>query len=129
MEQFKKYNANPKNKKASDCVIRALTVGLGKEYFDIVDDLVKVYKKTGYIINEPKCYTKYLEQLGYEKQKQPRKFDNTKYTVKDFINKLAKPNTTYILNLAHHLAVVKNSCLIDTWDCSGKTVGNYWEID
>ena len=34
----------------------------------------------------------------------------------------------YIVKVANHITVVKNKELYDTWNCSNKSVGNYWII-
>ena len=126
--KFEKLNVNPKNKKTGDCVIRALSLGLNKDYWQVVDDLMQVYKKTGYIINEKQCFKKYLEKLGYEMQKMPRRENKTRYTLYAFIEELAKPDETYLVLVAHHITCVKGKTLYDLWDCSCKYVGNYWII-
>lgn len=126
--EFKKLNVNPKGVKSGDCVIRAITTATKKDYFEVVDEMVKIYKKTGYIINDKHGYEKYLKTLGYEKQKQPRKPDGKKYTLKEFIDIKAEPNKSYIISLANHLTAVENKVLIDIWDCSHKCVLNYWII-
>ena len=127
--KFVNYNANPKNKKTGDCVIRSISTALDKDYWEVVEDLMKVYKKTGHIINSKQCFQKYLKELGYEMQKMPRKPDNTRYNIQQFTRELAKPNKKYIISVANHLTCIKNLELIDLWDCSYKFIGNYWVID
>lgn len=126
--KFVNYNVNPKNKKTGDCVIRAISVALDKEYWEVVEGLMEVYKKTGHIINSKQCFEKYLKNLGYEKQKMPRRLDKTRYNIEQFNREFAKPNTNYIISVARHLTCIKNNELIDIWNCSCKFVGNYWII-
>ena len=121
-------NPNPKKKKTGDCVIRSLSIALNKDYWQIVEDLINVYKKTGYIINSKECFQKYLKNLGYEMQKMPRRENNTRYSVFTFLDEIAQPNTTYIISLANHLTVIKDKTVYDLWDCRHKFVGNYWII-
>lgn len=123
-----KYNANSKNKKTGDCVIRAICTALNKSWIDTYTDLFNNTIKYGYSVSSKENFKKYLKQLGYEMQKQPKKYDNTKYTVKEFINTCGKPNTTYIIGVTGHLTVVINGILYDTWNCSNKKMGNYWEL-
>ena len=59
----------------------------------------------------------------------PKHKDNSRYTVKEFIDELAKPKGTYIISIANHLTLVINKKLVDIWDCSRKSVGNYWYIN
>ena len=126
--QFIKYNANPTKRKTSDCVIRALATALGNTWEDTYRDLVDMSIKQGLMCNEKRAYTNYLKTKGYEMQKMPRRNDNTRYTVNEFIDELADPKATYIISIANHLTCVKDKVLLDTWNCSRKSIGNYWLI-
>ena len=127
---YKEYNANFKNKKTTDCVVRAISVALNKSWEDTFKELSEYTLKTGYMWNDNGAcgFKKFLKLKGYEKQKMPRREDNTRYTVKEFIEELANKNSTYIISVAGHLTVVKDLTLIDIWDCSYKSVGNYWIV-
>lgn len=124
---YEKKNVNPKNKKTSDCVIRALTGATGKNYYDVLDELVVIAKKTGYGVLDKKCFEKFLDQNGFVKYKQPRKEWGLKYLVAE-IDKLSK-SKSIVVSMANHLACVVNGKLIDIWDCRNKTIGNYWVKD
>lgn len=117
-------NANPKNKKTSDCVIRAITLATGKDYYEVLDEIILVSKKTGFMITDKKCIEKYLEQLGYTKYKQPRKLNNTKYLVGEIMEVTKAKNV--IVSCAGHLTVVVNGVLNDIWDCRYKCISNYY---
>lgn len=125
MIKYECYNHNPKFKKTTDCVVRALSFATQIKYFDVVDELVEIYKKTGFHIADKKCYEKFLEKHGFIKMKQARKSDNTKYTLREF-DKVIKKDELVIVSIAHHLAVVYDHIVMDIWDCRGKVVGNYW---
>lgn len=126
-EYFNYYNANPKNRITSDCVIRALAVFLAKDYYTVYKELYDTSIKTGYMVNDKKNYEKYLKDQGIEKRKQPRQADNTKYTGKEFIRDLTKANQRYFISIGgHHVTAIKNRQINDIWDCSNKSVGNYW---
>ena len=127
-EHFTYNNANPKNSKSSgDCVVRAIALGTGKSWDEVFEALCTLGMKLKAMPNDDKVYNKYLEQLGYTKLKQPRKSDNTKYTVKEFASK-ARKGDVYIINVANHLTCVMENKVQDTWDCGYKCVGNYWKI-
>ena len=127
--EFIKYNANPKGKKTGDCVIRAICTALNEKWEDTYKGMLDIALKTGYAISCKENYTKYLSAKGYDIQKMPRRKDNTKYTVKEFADELADRNKIYVLNLANHVTIIKNKNLYDLWNCSKKSVGNYWIID
>lgn len=126
--KFENYNANPFKKKTGDCVIRAVSVALKEEWEDTYKGMFDVAMTTGYAISCKENFREYLKQKGYEKQKMPRRADRSRYTIREFVDELAKPNKTYIINIANHLTCVKNKTLYDLWNCGNKSVGNYWEV-
>jgi len=87
---FHFYNANPHNRITTDCVIRAISTASGVAYNDVVMDLAKIQCKTGFDPSEASTFGKYLESLGFEKRRQPRKSDGTKYTGKEFCELLQR---------------------------------------
>jgi hypothetical protein len=125
MIKFELKNVNPKKKNTTDCVIRALTTATNKDYYEVYEELYALSKKTGYFINEKRLEDKFLEQNGFIKMKQPRKWDNTKYQLSE-IDKLIGKDEVAVVRIAGHLTCVKNWHLIDTWDCSYKTISNYY---
>lgn len=126
-ETFTYHNENPKHlKSAGDCVIRAIAYATRIGWDETLGSLYKIGFKMKRLPNDDKVFEQYLSNLGYSKQSQPRKPDNTKYTVKEFAKKY--PKGTYIVRMAGHLSVVDNGKIIDTWNCGYKCVGNYWKI-
>lgn len=136
---FTWYNANPKGKLTTDCVIRAITYATKDTYANTVNNLAKIHVSTGYDASEPKNYGKYLESLGYVKMKQPRKSDNTKYTGWDFCralslnpSKLGISTQFYDINNivahlgGHHIVAISDKKVVDTWDSTLGTIGNFW---
>lgn len=126
--KYENFNINPKNKKTTDCVIRAICNALNQKWEDTYLEMAQFCIKKGYMLNDKKGFKVYLKQKGYEMEKMPRREDNTRYTIKEFVEELARPNKTYIISVANHLTIVKNGILYDTWDCSRKSVGNYWVV-
>lgn len=139
-ELFERYNANPKGKVTQDCVIRALSLFLNKSYDTILNDLLDVYKHTGFHIADPVCFMYYLKQIPKIRQysvdytKHLRLLDLCEYVDTHFysensitntqnhneFSKITHKNCNKILVLLEntHLTFVKNSVIIDTWNCS-----------
>ena len=115
-----------KKKKTGDCVIRAIATATNSSWEYVYSKLSELGIEQGLMINDSKNWQKYLENLGYIKQKMPRRSDRTRYTLEEFATELAEENKIYLVKLAGHLTVIKNKKLIDTWNCSYKSVGNYW---
>jgi hypothetical protein len=129
---FHYYNANPKNKIASDCVIRALCTAMEEPYEKVYRELLEVSLKCGYVLNEKKCYERYLKEKGWVKHSQPRKKDNTKYTGKEWCEEVQTHRHWYSPQMiasigGHHIVAVMFGQVYDTWDSTNKCIGNYWE--
>ena len=123
---MKKLNMNPKGIKAGDCVIRAIAYSLEQTWEETYEDLCKLGMKMKRMPNEKQVYEKYLEQKGWIKHKQPKNQFNLKYTVFEFIE--YKMQRKAIISVANHLTCIDEYELVDTWDCSRKSIGNYWTI-
>jgi hypothetical protein len=125
MVNFKNLNENPMDRKTGDCVIRALTSATGMNYNDVYRELFDISLKTGYILNEKRVYEKFLTAHGFTKIKQPKHCDGTKYLIGE-IDLLAPRKGICVISCAHHLTCYRNGFVVDTWDCRGKTIGNYY---
>lgn len=135
---FKYYNANPKNKKTTDCVVRAICTALDQSYEQTLREMTELQIKTGYDMSDVKGFGKYLESKGWTKQKQPRKSDNTKYTGREFCQVLNSDilavGKNVIANIgAHHIVCIKETSGLrgtfkvhDIWDSTDGCIGNYW---
>jgi len=131
---FIHFNVNPKGKRVSDCVVRAIAraenANLNDDYnkdiawrytFKALSDL----SLSEYVMpNEKTLYEKYLEQHGWKKQKTLKKENGKKYTVKEFAEK--NIYGTFLLRITGHLTVIVDGDLYDTWNCQNKCVGNFW---
>lgn len=121
------YNNNPKNRITGDCVIRAISLFTGKTYKETLLDLYVMSCETGYMLNDKKCYEKYLSKLGYKKFKQPRKYNNTKYLGSEFCTVTEKYNEKILCRIGgHHLTCIVNGKFHDIWNPSHKCVNNFW---
>lgn len=137
-EYFHFHNANPKGRICGDCVVRAIAAATGKSWDEVFDGLSTVAKKQKLMTNDVKCYEKYLESLGWKKQKQPRKDDNTKYRGWEFCRSLQEdpwrwtgmegpghpPIVAYIGT--HHIVCIKDGKVWDHWNSTRGCIGNYY---
>lgn len=118
------WNVNPKGKYKGDCVPRAISTACKISWEEATRQLTEVAITLACTFNEKEAYDTWLTQQGWTKQKQPRKSNNKKYTVEEFCS--LNPKGTYVVGVANHLTVVEDGYVLDTWNCSYKTVGNYW---
>ena len=132
---FHYYNANPKNRITGDCVVRALSVGTGIPYWDVLKGLYEMSVKTGYMVDDTKNYDKWLKTVGFVKCGQPKKPDGTKYTGKEFCDCCAAYSSRFdgnvIANIGGHhvVAFVEEDGRYrdyDIWDSTDGCIGNYW---
>lgn len=126
--KFVPCNVNPKNRQTDDSIIRAISTATNKSWYDIFENLARFAMKLGLTMTDKRILKKYLRYLGYQEQPVPKKVDNSRYTVSDFCERLAKPNETYLLSISNNLTCVINKDLYDTYNCSHKTVSNYWLV-
>lgn len=124
MVGFVKKNVNPKGKKTGDCVVRALSLALGKPYETIYRELFELSLETGYIVNDKRLEEKYLARQGFCKHKQPKKPNGTKYKIAE-IDSLCR-EAVIVVSCAHHLTAVMDGEVVDTWDCRAKCISNYY---
>jgi hypothetical protein len=110
---------------ASDCVVRAFAIGLGKNY-------LAMYEKVNFICNEnikikgqdsssssSGVYPVDIRRIG--------KYFGLKYNRKKGLTKHLK-NGNYIVLQGGHLTCVKNRKLLDTHDCSEEEYYGYFKL-
>lgn len=119
------YNANPRNKKGGDCVVRALCTALNQSWEQTVRELTELGIKYGYVLNDRHTYEVYLKEKGWVKQKQPRKENNIRYTGIEFCTMYDDINCIAHIG-THHIVAIVDGKIHDTWDCSEYCVGNFW---
>lgn len=139
---FVYFNANPRNRVTSDCVIRAISAATQIPYRKVVMEMAELQCDTGYDSGENRVIDMYLSAKGWKKQKQPRHDDNTKYTGKQFCDYLSINHEhgeigNVICNIGgHHIVAIMPTnhgdgfnCrykVHDIWDSTDGCIGNYW---
>lgn len=121
---FKYFNANPSDNYVGDCVIRAISVALNQSWEQTYSELCMLGLNMHSMPNDKKVYTKYIENKGWIKCKQPRKSNNTKYTGKEFV-KIVKGTVLAHIG-GHHIVCIKDNKVLDIWDSTDGCIGNYW---
>lgn len=124
---FHFHNANPKGKNANDCVARAISVALSQSWDDTIREMTELGIKLGFVFNEDKCIARYLKDKGWERYNEPRDLENKKLTVKQFIKRPGNDKGSIIAKVgSHHLSIIVDGVVWDTWDCSNKIIHAYW---
>ena len=135
-DTFHFHNSNPRNRFTTDCVERAITTAGLVPYGEVCETLAREQAATGYAASSPEGFGRYLESMGWRKQKQPRKADGSKYTGKEFCRALQdhencpfppSMNARYVANIGGgHTVAIVNGQVWDTWDSTDGCIGNYW---
>ena len=125
---YTEVNVNPKGRKTGDCSTRALVSTLGISYDEALKLQMEEALKCYYDPTSKQVMERVLKKFGWVKMKQPRKWDNTKYTVDEIgeIVTAAEMFAGILVTVANHHTCVKDGKLIDIWDCSYKSIGNYY---
>lgn len=128
---FEFFNANPKGRLTDDCVVRAMVKAIrpviGISYEGALKMLYESSLESGYSVNSKQNFSRVFKKFGFVKMNQPKHDDNTKLTGKEFCEKFNKGCYICIIG-GHHITAVVDGKIYDTWDCTDKTVGNYWII-
>ena len=119
------YNANPKERKIGDCVIRALSKATGKSWDEVYDELYIIGKKKKRMMNDPKVYKAFLEKENFTSSSARRNEYGKMITVEEFANNVDS-DTMYIISTRKHLTIVFNGDIYDTWDTSSQRAGKFY---
>lgn len=128
MIKYIEKNVNPKGRKTGDCSTRALVGTLGIAYDEALKLQTEVALKTYYDPTSKQVMERVLAKFGYVKMPQPRKYDNTKYTVAEMDEILTKKQMEegVLVTVANHHTCITDGYIQDIWNCGDKTVGNYY---
>lgn len=112
------YNANPKNEITGDCVVRAISLALHKNYEDVINMLYESSNFFNCDMLVKDCYGKLLTQ--YDKVKPYNK------TVKEISE--SYPYNILLIRIEGHLTCSMYGDIYDIWDCSNELVDCFWII-
>lgn len=123
---YKYYQPNKKDVKDryGDCVIRALTKVMKKEWLEVFEELLPYARKLQCMPNGKPCYESYLRDNGFEYHGISNKKGNKRPTVKQFA---MEHSGTYYLRVAKHCVAVVDNKYFDTWDSGDCCLYGYWE--
>jgi hypothetical protein len=122
---FKEFNAHPKGIKTSDCVVRAIATATNTDYLECRRELNRKKRELGYSsYKDTKFlydYFKDYPRLLFKAMKGEPRIKGS-----DFAELHSKG--TYILKMAGHIVACVDGVILDTWDCTYRSVYIAWEI-
>lgn len=117
---YKYLNVNQNNNFVNDCVIRAISVAENKSWGSTYDELSRIAKKNGILLDDVN-FVEPLLNYRYNKVK-----TNYGDTVQNIIENY--PIGTYLVTMNGHITVIKDGVVYDTFDCRNRLVQNVWKV-
>lgn len=122
---FKEFNAHPKGVKTTDCVVRAISTATNSDYVEVRRELNRKKKELGFSsYKDTQFLYEYL--IGYPRLIFKPVKGEPRIKSSDFTE--LHPKGTYILKMAGHITARIDGVILDTWDCSYRSVYTAWEI-
>lgn len=115
------YQENPCGKENGDCVIRAISIATGKEWYQVYAGLCIQGRFECGFGNFNEIWSNYLQYLGFRRFGLPY---NPKYTVADFARD--NPRGTFVLGTGSHAVAVIDGNYIDSWNSGGEIPRYYF---
>lgn len=116
-------NPNPSGSYVGDCVIRAISIALGKSWYEIYVDLCLQGLTMYDMPSSNRVWNEYLKSKGYNRYIIPSDCPNC-YTVRDFCGEHFKGR--YILGTGSYVIAVIDGDYLDTWDSGDESPIYYW---
>ena len=123
MAEYVQYNANPINRRAGDCTVRAISKALDQSWEQTYIDLSLQGYLMGDLLSSNAVWNAYLKGKGFTRDIVSNDCPEC-YTIEDFCNEY--PQGTYIIGTGTHCVVVQDGCVFDTWNSSGESPIYYY---
>ena len=126
---FTYYNANPKDKRVGDCVIRALSLTPNYDWYKVYDELCIIGRQFGCTPTCDLAWEAWLKQHGYVRYKQPKRENGRLYMLREFVcSKLISDDDLVVAVVSGHVTFIKERKIQDTWNCAGYKVRRYYKL-
>lgn len=120
---FINHNANPKKKRVGDCVVRAISTVMDREWVDVYAEITLQGLSMYDMPSSNAVWGAYLLRNGFKRRIIPDNCPDC-YSVRDFCNDY--PQGKYILCTGEHAIAAISGDYIDTWDSGDETVVYYF---
>lgn len=119
-----KYNANPSNKRTTDCAIRAVATACGISW----DDAYKELANAGFAIKEAMHDLKTIEFVLCNHNFKIGKVLVPKGSKRPKVAQFSAehPNWTALFSISGHVVASVKGNYYDTWDCGSKSLYKYY---
>ena len=121
---YKYYNPNPYKKSTSDCVVRALTKVLDKDWDTVYVELCSVGFDLKEMPSSNNVWRTFLSQKGFQRYFIPCAHPYN-YTVKEFCED--NPKGTFLLFVGEHVISAIDGDYFDTEDSGYDVPTSFWK--
>lgn len=122
MADYIYHNVSPNGQRRNDCVVRALSLGLDINYFDVEDLLIEIgdyYECEELCVC---CYKYLLENIIGLKP-----YNGNNRTVDEIVEE--NPDCILIIRVEGHLTCAIRGAIYDIFDPSDMIVDRYWIVE
>lgn len=122
MADYIYHNVSPNGQRRNDCVVRALSLGLDLDYFDVEDLLIEIgdyYECEELCVC---CYKYLLENIIGLKP-----YNGNNRTVDEIVEQ--NPDCILIIRVEGHLTCAIRGAIYDIFDPSDMIVDRYWIVE
>lgn len=118
---YRYYNANINNNFVNDCVIRAIATAENKSWSETYDDLSRIAKKNGILLDDVNFVDPLLDYRYDRVEVYPNE------TVGDFIER--HKFGVYLITMPNHITTAIDGVIYDTFDCRNRPLWNVWKVE
>jgi len=118
-------NPNPSQKQVPDCVIRAISIALNRDWYQVYDELCWLGRQECNMPSADSVWGKYLYQKGFEPFLLPDICPRC-LSVRAFCNWF--PKGIYIIGTGSHAVAVIDGNYYDSWDSGNEIPSFFWQI-
>lgn len=116
---YRYYNANPRGRHISDCVIRAISLLTNREWEEVSNELNYLASDDGYLLSDVAFVEDYLDDR-YNRECHYSK------TVGEFAKEY--PYGKYAITMNGHITALIDGVIYDTFDPSNRIMRCAWKI-
>ena len=121
-----KSNPNPKKKIVPDCVIRAVSIVLGVDWYQAYDELCDIGRLDCNVPSADSVWGHYLKTLGFKPFLLPQSCPECT-TISRFCDEF--PSGRFIIGTGGHAVAVIDGNYYDTWDSGNEIPTFFWRIN
>lgn len=119
-------NPNPRNKQVPDCVIRAISIAYGEDWYSVYDALCDVGREDCNMPSADAVWGHYLQMRGARPFLLPEACPRC-VTVKAFCEMY--PEGRYIIGTGGHAVCITDGNYYDSWDSGDENPSFFWKVN